>query len=86
MSKHFVVLDECGDSSSIDSKSIVFWRNGTPSLDFTDSNVITHKGVNLIAIQPDIDREILSTYILAYYRILTPDTIYVNIKNMGNAT
>lgn len=66
----------------MDNKSIVFWRNGIPSLEFMESNVITYQGINLLFLRPDVDIEDLQVYILTYYRILTPDTIVKNLKNM----
>lgn len=61
---------------------IVFWKNGVPSLEFTETEVITYKGENLMDIRLDMEKEELWVYILNYYRMLTPDTVYNNIQNM----
>lgn len=75
-------LDGKEKACVMDNKSIVFWRNGIPSLEFMESNVITYQGINLLFLRPDIDIEDLQVYILTYYRILTPDTIVKNLKNL----
>ncbi|KAL5286322.1 hypothetical protein ACFFRR_007761, partial [Megaselia abdita] len=63
-------------------RTLVFWRNGVPSLEFTETEVITYQGKNLMKMRSDLETVELWVYILNYYRMLTPDTIQRNIKNM----
>lgn len=47
-----------------------------------ETDVVTYKGVNLLFLRPDIDNDDLLIYLLTYYRVLSPDTIYKNVKYM----
>lgn len=48
-----------------------------------ESNKITFKGENLMELRPDVDENSMLIYILAFYRILTPDFLYNNLKTMS---
>lgn len=61
---------------------MVFWKNGCPSLDFIDSEIMTFKGENLLDIRSDVTKEDLKVYILAFYRILKPEDLCKNLRDM----
>ena len=78
-------LDENRKNSGLDSKSLVFWKNGQPSLQFMETDQITFIGENIMSMRPEVDPDKIKVYILTFYRILDPDTLVHNLRTMSEA-
>lgn len=74
------ILEDNTEECGIDSESIVFWRNGSPSLEFMETEEITYKGENICVMRKDLEIRAIWVYILTYYKILSPQTLFNNIK------
>ena len=50
-----IILDDFRKHFGLDSKSLVFWKDGNPSLEFMETNKITFIRENLMKMSPDIN-------------------------------
>lgn len=70
---------------NIDTESIIFWRNGCPSLDFKETDVITFKGDNILHMRPEIETSTMLKYINAYYRHFPAESFIKIIKESSES-
>lgn len=54
--------------SKIDEKSLIFWENDLPFLEFRETNNITFQGENILDYRTDVDKKLLLRYISSFYR------------------